>query len=92
MKQVQILDKGLDLQEEPVRKSHGATRVMRRKTKQGDRGGRDGNKSGAGLQERSIKEEVVTVTEGTGGELRTPCFVSKSAGKALFLVNLSVLP
>lgn len=31
-----------------MRKSHGATRGMRRKTKQGDRGGGDGNKSGAG--------------------------------------------
>lgn len=70
MKQVQILGEGLYVQEELMRKSHGATRVMRRKTKQGDRGGGDGNKSGVGLQERSIREEVVTVTKGTGGEPR----------------------
>lgn len=75
-----------------MRKSHGAARGMRRKTKQGDRGGGDGDKSGAGLQQWSIKEEVVTVRQGTGGEPRTPCFVSKSAGKARFLVSLSVLP
>lgn len=77
-----------------MRKPQGATRPMRRKSNRGDRGGGDGNKNGVGLQERSIREEVVTVTKGTSGEPRTECFVSNSVGNFFLclLVNISVLP
>lgn len=76
-----------------MRKPQGATRVMRRKPTRGDRGGGDGNRSGVGLQEWSIREEVVTMTNGTRREPRTQYFVSNSVGNALvFWVTLSVLP